>query len=200
MFVPQVLKRRLARAGGDASDEVALQQLLATFSDPMRLPAAVRGGKPSSSSSSNEASGGSELENAAAAAAESGSAGGSVAKGAMLVFERSGAVTVTARVSPHILGAVHSPKLAEALFDLYLGDQPVSKTAKDAAAQTLNRIAAGSSISSNMGASSGSSSGGSVHYLFHLPQGKSEEIKCEGQAIEGLKGKGGLSKGGLGLG
>jgi hypothetical protein len=32
----QVLKRRLARAGGDASDAVALQQLLATFSDPMR--------------------------------------------------------------------------------------------------------------------------------------------------------------------
>jgi hypothetical protein len=82
---------------------------------------------------------------------------------------------------------VHSPKLAEALFDLYLGDQPVSKTAKDAAAQTLNRIAASSS--------------GGVHHPFYLPQAKSEEIKCEGQAVEGFKGKGGLSKGGgLGLG
>jgi hypothetical protein len=92
-----VLKRRLARAGGDASDTVALQQLLATFSDPMRLPPAVRGGKPSSSSSSSAASGESGLEAGAAAAARSG--GGSVAKGAMLVFERSGAGTVTARVS-----------------------------------------------------------------------------------------------------
>jgi hypothetical protein len=93
-----VLKRRLARAGGDAEDAVALQQLLATFSDPMRLPPAVRGGKPSSSSSnSSAASGGSKLEAGAVAAA--GSGGGSVAKGAMLVFERSGAGTVTARVS-----------------------------------------------------------------------------------------------------
>jgi hypothetical protein len=91
----QVLKRRLARAGGDASDAVALQQLLATFSDPMRLPPAVRGGKPSSSSSSNSAASGLE----AGAGAAAGSGGGSVAKGAMLVFERSGAGTVTARVS-----------------------------------------------------------------------------------------------------
>jgi hypothetical protein len=101
LFALQVLKRRLARAGGDASDAVALQQLLATFSDPMRLPPAVRGGKPSSSSSSAAAGGAHELEvsAAAAAAAENGSAGGSVAKGAMLVFERNGAGTVTARVS-----------------------------------------------------------------------------------------------------
>ncbi|WIA44548.1 hypothetical protein OEZ86_007279 [Tetradesmus obliquus] len=182
----KVLTRRLARAGGNASDAVALQQLLATFSDPMRLPAAVRGGKPSSSSEAAA-----ELEVAAAAAA-GGGAGGSVAKGAMLVFERSGAGTVTARVGPHILGAVHSPKLAEALFDLYLGDQPVSKTAKDAAAQTLNRIAASSS----------SSSKGATHDPYYLPQGKSEEIKCEGQAVEGSRRKGSLksSKGGLGLG
>jgi hypothetical protein len=99
-----VLKRRLARAGGDASDAVALQQLLATFSDPMRLPAAVRGGKPSSSGSGSSSSGGggeaagdSEIQSDAAAAG--GGGGGSVAKGAMLVFERSGAGTVTARVS-----------------------------------------------------------------------------------------------------
>lgn len=95
------------------------------------------------------------------------------------------------QVGPHILGAVHSPKLAEALFDLYLGDQPVSKTAKDAAAQTLNRIAASSS-----------SSKGATHDPYYLPQGKSEEIKCEGQAVEGSRRKGSLksSKGGLGLG
>jgi hypothetical protein len=119
----QVLKRRLARAGGDASDAVALQQLLATFSDPMRLPAAVRGGKPSSSSSSSsssEAAGGSQLGGAAAASGESGGAGGSVAKGAMLVFERNGAGTVTARVSDTHDVFYFSKS---SVIDLYLGSQ-----------------------------------------------------------------------------
>jgi hypothetical protein len=91
------------------------------------------------------------------------------------------------QVGPHVLGAVHSPKLAEALFDLYLGDQPVSKTAKDAAAQTLNRMA-------------GSCSGPATYHPYYLPQSKSEQIKCEGQAGEGLGRKGGLKQGGLGLG
>jgi hypothetical protein len=91
-----------------------------------------------------------------------------------------------------VLGAVHSPKLAEALFDLYLGDQPVSKTAKDAAAQTLNRMTASSSSSS--------STVGGAYHPYYLPQSKSEEIKCEGQASGGLGRKGGLNQGGSGLG
>jgi hypothetical protein len=94
------------------------------------------------------------------------------------------------QVGPHVLGAVHSPNLAEALFDLYLGDQPVSKTAKDAAAQTLHRMAG----------SSTSSSGAATYHPYYLPQSKSEEIKCEGQADEGSGRKGSLKKGGLGLG
>jgi hypothetical protein len=85
---------------------------------------------------------------------------------------------------------VHSPKLAEALFDLYLGDQPVSKTAKDAAAQTLNRMAG----------SSTSSSGAAMYHPYYLPQSKSEEIKCEGAEVGGLGRKGSLRKGGLGFG
>ncbi|KAF6255920.1 hypothetical protein COO60DRAFT_164720 [Scenedesmus sp. NREL 46B-D3] len=181
----KVLKRRLARAGGSASDAAALQQLLASFTDQHRLPPAVRAG---SSSSGSAGAGVSELE--AAAPAGGGASGGSVAKGAMLVFERSGDGAVTARVGPHVLGAVHSPKLAEALFDLYLGDQPVSKSAKDAAAQTLSRIAAGA----------GSSGGGGAHDPYYLPQSKSEEIKCEGHSAAGSGRKGSATKGGLGLG
>lgn len=35
-----------------------------------------------------------------------------------------------ASAGPVVLGAVHSPVLCKALFDLYLGDMPVSKRAK----------------------------------------------------------------------
>lgn len=95
-----------------------------------------------------------------------------------------------------ILGTVSSPKVAEALFDLYLGDQPVSKTAKDAAAQTLRRLAAstapdaarGSTDSPSLlqaqeGSASGSGPQSRQQQLagYYLPDSKGQEIQCEGQ-------------------
>jgi hypothetical protein len=82
----QVLRRRLDRVGGNSEDISALQQLLATFSDADRLPQAVTVNSSSSSSRGDE-----QLPCAGA--------GGSVRKGAMIVFERSRAGDVTARVS-----------------------------------------------------------------------------------------------------
>jgi len=40
---------------------------------------------------------------------------------------------------PQVLGTFCSPKLAEALLDCYLGQQPVSRGAKMAARQALNK-------------------------------------------------------------
>lgn len=48
----------------------------------------------------------------------------------MMTFERGPGGHITARVGRTVLGEVTSDKLAEALFDLYLGEQPVSKRAK----------------------------------------------------------------------
>lgn len=95
-----MLRRRLDRVGGNHADIAALQQLLASFSDASRLPAAVTAGG-NSSSSSNGSSGSSEPE-------LPGGAGGSVRKGAMIVFERNAAGDVTARVSLWAFGWVAS--------------------------------------------------------------------------------------------
>jgi hypothetical protein len=82
----------------------ALQQLLASFSDARRLPAAVTAGggtKDADGSSaggmSSASTGGTESDGQLPAAGAG--AGGSVRKGAMIVFERSRAGDVTARVS-----------------------------------------------------------------------------------------------------
>lgn len=80
----QVLRRRLDRVGGSSEDITALQQLLASFSDARRLPAAVTASSGSSSRDTQLPAPG---------------AGGSVRKGAMIVFERNRAGDVTARVS-----------------------------------------------------------------------------------------------------
>lgn len=131
----KVLKRRLARAGGDAGDDAALKQLLSGLGDPQRLPPAVCRGPDNNN----------------------------VAKGAMIVFERTSDGAVAARIGSHVLDVVHSPKLSEALFDLYLGDQPVSKTAKEAAAEVLQRMS-------------------SMHgqQPYYLPKSSKEVVMCQG--------------------
>lgn len=101
-------------------------------------------------------------------------------------------ISLGKQVGPVILGTVSSPKVAEALFDLYLGDQPVSKTAKDAAAQTLQRLAASAAV--QPGAARGSTGSllqvqeggapqGRQQQLagYYLPDSKGQEIHCEGQ-------------------
>lgn len=106
------------------------------------------------------------------------------------------------QVGPVILGTVSSPKVAEALFDLYLGEQPVSKSAKDAAAQTLQRIAAAADADDEAGQVSrceggqlqqqSSRSGAqqrqavAAHYL---PMHKGHEIRCEDRGAAGRLGR-----------
>lgn len=87
--------------GGGPADVAALQQLLASFSDSRRLPAAVTAGGGTSDADSSGTGGtssssgvGNESEGQLPAAG----AGGSVRKGAIIVFERSRAGDVTARV------------------------------------------------------------------------------------------------------
>jgi hypothetical protein len=77
----------------------------------------------------------------------------------------------------HILGTVQSPKVAEALFDLYLGDQPVSRAAKNAAAATLHRIAA---VGPTAAAAAGPTAADMGAAPYYLPQGRHERITCQG--------------------
>ncbi|GBF98556.1 hypothetical protein Rsub_11886 [Raphidocelis subcapitata] len=141
----KVLKRRLARVGGDPSDP-ALGQLLDSFSTASRLPpAALAPG------------------------------GGAVRRGASIVFVRRGA-TVEARVGHYSLGSVTSAHLGDALLDLYLGPQPVSAAAKEAAAQTLAKIVA---AAGGGGGESGGESGGAGAAVYYSPRGP-ERLRCAG--------------------
>lgn len=69
--------------------------------------------------------------------------GGSVKKGTLLAFVKHGSGTMTAKADGKALVTVNSPKLCQAVFDLYLGDQPVS---------VESRAAAGSAVMGMMGA------------------------------------------------
>jgi len=110
--------RRLDRVGGSQRDVSALRQLLASFSSADRLPAAVTAGGAAADSAGGSDGGSGSSGAAAAAAADgaggsngssgsreladgsrAGSGGGSVRKGAMIVFERNTQGNVTARVS-----------------------------------------------------------------------------------------------------
>lgn len=63
--------------------------------------------------------------------------GGSVKKGTLLTFTKQGSGTMTARANGQELLTVESPKLCQAVFDLYLGDQPVSKESQQAAGDAV---------------------------------------------------------------
>ena len=63
--------------------------------------------------------------------------GGSVKKGTLLTFCKQGAGLMTARADGQQLVTVDSPKLCQAVFDLYLGDQPVSKDSRQAAGDAV---------------------------------------------------------------
>ena len=61
-------------------------------------------------------------------------------KGTLLVFRRDGSGRLRARANDHELADVSSPKLCQAVFDLYLGDQPVSRKAKRIAGESFFRL------------------------------------------------------------
>lgn len=63
--------------------------------------------------------------------------GGNVKKGTVLTFTKDTQGNVKARANDTELVHVNSAKLASAIFDLYLGEQPVSKEAKTMAGQSV---------------------------------------------------------------
>ena len=58
----------------------------------------------------------------------------------MLVFTRDPAGLLCAAADQHDLIAVHSKPLCDAIFDLYIGDQPVSKRAKRMTGEYFARL------------------------------------------------------------
>lgn len=61
-------------------------------------------------------------------------------KGTVLIFKRDCNGRLKARANEHELADVNSGKLCQAVFDLYLGDQPVSRKAKRAAGDSFFRL------------------------------------------------------------
>jgi hypothetical protein len=66
--------------------------------------------------------------------------GSSVRKGTVLVFTRSTSGSLSARAGDHDLITVQSQPLCSAVFDLYIGDQPVSRKAKRLAGESFRRL------------------------------------------------------------
>lgn len=62
---------------------------------------------------------------------------GNVKAGSVLTFRRSGNGLLTAEAGGHDLGSVKSSTLCAALFDLYLGSNPVSKSAQTLAGEKV---------------------------------------------------------------
>ena len=69
--------------------------------------------------------------------------GNSVRKGAVLTFTKDTEGHLTAKANNDELLTVRSPKLGQAIFDLYLGDNPVSRKAKLTAGQAASEMIAG---------------------------------------------------------
>lgn len=69
--------------------------------------------------------------------------GNSVRKGAVLTFTKDTEGHLTAKANNDELLTVRSPKLGQAIFDLYLGDNPVSRKAKLTAGQAASELMAG---------------------------------------------------------
>ncbi|KAG2495443.1 hypothetical protein HYH03_006389 [Edaphochlamys debaryana] len=119
----RILQRRHRKAGG-REDDPALAELLSYFTRE-RLPAHVVVPAPPG-----------------AAPGPNGAPADAVKKGAAITFSRSPSGELVTEAGGRVLGRLHSPPLAEALFDLYLGDQPVSRKAKAAAGAALLQLAA----------------------------------------------------------
>ena len=66
--------------------------------------------------------------------------GKSVRKGTVLVFTRDQSGYLSAKADHHDLITVKSKPLCDAIFDLYIGDQPVSKKAKRMTGESFARL------------------------------------------------------------
>jgi hypothetical protein len=66
--------------------------------------------------------------------------GRSVRKGTVLTFTRDGGGTLAAHADAHELVKVQSKPLCAAIFDLYIGEQPVSKKARAVAGASFARL------------------------------------------------------------
>lgn len=69
--------------------------------------------------------------------------GGSVRKGTVMTFTKDQQGGVIARANDHELATVQSPKLAAAIFDIYLGEPCVSKESRLAAGKGVVNMMAG---------------------------------------------------------
>ena len=61
-------------------------------------------------------------------------------KGTVLTFTRDGEGTLAARADAHELIRVQSRPLCAAIFDLYIGEQPVSKKARAVTGASFARL------------------------------------------------------------
>ena len=61
-------------------------------------------------------------------------------KGTVISFSKDGRGAITTRVNELDLNRVQSAKLCEAIFDLYVGDQPVSAKARRTAGESFLRM------------------------------------------------------------
>lgn len=67
-------------------------------------------------------------------------AGASIRKGTVISFSRARNGALTTSANGHVLGTVYSQDLCRALFDVYLGSQPVCPRSKAAAEEALRRM------------------------------------------------------------
>lgn len=120
----KILKRRLARVGG-STDDPSLSGFLSLF-DSERLPARVQDEK-------NNVRKGTLLFQTAQKLC--------LPIGSTMCFKRGRDGTLSAFADDQKVGSVKSQALCTALFDLYLGDEPVSIDARTLAAnRVLNMV------------------------------------------------------------
>lgn len=100
-------------------------------------------------------------------------AGDAVRKGAAITFSRSSSGELVTAAGGEVLGVLRSAPVVEALFDLYLGDQPVSKKAKAAAVDSLTRMM----VAHGAGGGNTSLSDGGYGSYQYLPR-PGERLRC----------------------
>ena len=109
----RILGRRIVRVGGDPSD-AALRAVISHFRSDA-LPPCARAGPGA----------------------------GAIKKGTIIEFRRGPGGALTASANGHHIVSVASPALTEAVFDIYLGDEPACPSAQEAARAGAAAVVAG---------------------------------------------------------